>query len=79
MTAPAWVPAQHDRFLKERAIRSENLRHKGEVGFCAECGKPGAGWSLFCRRKRCKACRAAATARFNASVLAHVPDWTGAA
>ena len=69
----------HASFLAERATRAANLLHKGEVGHCAECGKPGAGWSLFCRRKRCKTCRAAARSRFEASVLAHVPFWPEAA
>lgn len=75
MTAPAWVPTQHARFMAEREVRAENSRHRGDVGHCRTCGKPGAGWSLFCRRKRCKTCRAAARARFEASVMPHIPFW----
>ncbi len=69
MTAPAWIPTQHDRFMAEREQRKEWARHKGEIGHCRTCGKPGAGWTLLCRRRRCIECRAKARDKFNAWVM----------
>ena len=69
MTAPAWVPTQHARFMAERSSRADQLSHRGEIGHCRECGKPGASWTLLCRRRRCSGCRSKARAAFEMSVM----------
>jgi len=71
VTAPAWVPAQHDRFLKERARRAELARNIGRPGHCRRCGKPDLRSLFLCRRLRaihCAACRKLNTAEFYESV-----------
>jgi hypothetical protein len=76
--------AIYKKFLAERASRAERLSHVGEVGYCKSCGRPDPNpghpsRTMLCRRRTCKACRAAAYAAFEASIMAHAPFWPEAA
>lgn len=64
MTAPVWIPTQHDAFLAERAQRKEWVLYKGCVGRCPRCGKPNPTGVT----RHCKACR-----EFRASEPTEVP------
>lgn len=60
-----------ERFLDERASR----RNRGLVGFCKRCGRPDPeAWTLFCRRRTCRACREKSRDHFGAWVLGIVSD-----
>ena len=67
MSAPAWVPTQHDRFLRERAQRAAQRENIGRPGYCRRCGKPDTRSLFICRNLRaihCTPCRKLNTADF---------------
>ncbi len=57
-------------FQQERRDRAERALHRGEIGYCRECGKPDPrAWTLLCRRRRCEDCRNRARANFESSIF----------
>ena len=67
MTAPAWVPTQHARFMAERESRARLKLNIGKPGHCRRCGKPDTRSLFICRNLRaihCTPCRKLNTADF---------------